>query len=149
MRAHGPAWASFPTTKQKREANVKIKTYVVSWTVTVESDSEQGALETALDLLAAGEILPRVAREKNLERLKALEDLAASVDVDNTAGVDPGRVAMDKHDVSRALQASMNAEQREMFNYFRYVWNTDEDDLTFEEYQQGKRAGTPEEEEDE
>ena len=58
MRAHGPAWASFPATKQKREANVKIKTYVVSWTVTVESDSEQGALEPALDLLAAGEILP-------------------------------------------------------------------------------------------
>ena len=37
---------------------MKIKTYVVSWTVTVESDSDQGALETALDLLAAGEIRP-------------------------------------------------------------------------------------------
>ena len=108
-------------TKRKRETNLKIKTYIVSWTVTVESDSEQGALETALDLLAAGEILPRVA----------------------------GRIAMNKHDVSRALEASMTAEQREMFNYFRHVWNTDEDDLTFEEYQQGKRAGTPEEEEDE
>ena len=34
-------------TKRKRETNVKIKTYVVSWMVTVESDSEQGAAETA------------------------------------------------------------------------------------------------------
>ena len=32
--------------------------YVVSWAVTVEPDSWQGALETALDLLAAGEIRP-------------------------------------------------------------------------------------------
>jgi len=47
---------------------VRIKTYVVSWTVTVESDSEQGAVETALDLLAAGEILPRVVEQKEGER---------------------------------------------------------------------------------
>ena len=33
--------------------------YVVSWAVTVEPDSGQGALETALDFLAAGEIRPR------------------------------------------------------------------------------------------
>jgi len=37
---------------------VMAQAYVVSWAVTVEPDSWQGALETALDLLAAGEIRP-------------------------------------------------------------------------------------------
>ena len=54
--------------QRKRQTNVRIKTYVVSWTVTVESDSEQGAVETALDLLAAGEILPCVVEQKEGER---------------------------------------------------------------------------------
>jgi hypothetical protein len=37
-----------------------MKQYIVTWTITLESDSADGALESALDAMAAGNISPEV-----------------------------------------------------------------------------------------
>jgi hypothetical protein len=50
----------------------ELKQYLVSWTITVESDSPEGAVETAMDAMAEGNIAPEV---------EELEDLAEGVDL--------------------------------------------------------------------
>lgn len=46
-----------------------MKQYIVTWTITLESDSADGAVESALDVLAQGDIAPEVEELEEEEQV--------------------------------------------------------------------------------